>query len=96
MQNSACQEASAIDARRRSRVLPARQSHAFPGPELEPKLIKVQMFGFGGRSRNLMLNPRLTGYVFVDELDLADLRFDGVDPEVTGRPSYHPSVLLKS
>ena len=28
-------------------------------------------------------------------LDLADLRFDGVDPEVTGRPSYHPSVLLK-
>ena len=33
--------------------------------------------------------------VFVDELDLADLRFDGVDPEVTGRPSYHPSVLLK-
>jgi transposase len=33
--------------------------------------------------------------VFVDELDLADLRFDGVDPKVTGRPSYHPSVLLK-
>src|SRR5918992_4951239 len=33
--------------------------------------------------------------VFVDELDLADLRFGGVDPEVTGRPSYHPSVLLK-
>ena len=33
--------------------------------------------------------------VFVDELDLADLRFDRVDPEVTGRPSYHPSVLLK-
>jgi transposase len=33
--------------------------------------------------------------LFVDELDLADLRFNGVDPEVTGRPSYHPSVLLK-
>src|SRR4030081_2732109 len=33
--------------------------------------------------------------VFVDELDLADLRFGGVDPETTGRPSYHPSVLLK-
>jgi transposase len=33
--------------------------------------------------------------VFVDELDLDDLRFNGIDPEVTGRPSYHPSVLLK-
>jgi transposase len=33
--------------------------------------------------------------VFVDELDLGDLEFDGVSPEATGRPSYHPSVLLK-
>src|SRR6266481_3936349 len=33
--------------------------------------------------------------VFVDGLDLADLGFVGVDPEATGRPSYHPSVLLK-
>jgi transposase len=33
--------------------------------------------------------------VFVDGLDLAALRFEGVDPEATGRPSYHPSVLLK-
>src|SRR3954464_11786219 len=33
--------------------------------------------------------------VFADELDLAELGFSGVDPEVTGRPSYHPSVLLK-
>jgi transposase len=33
--------------------------------------------------------------VFVDGLDLAALQFDGVDPEATGRPSYHPSVLLK-
>src|SRR5688572_18500330 len=32
---------------------------------------------------------------FVDELDLGDLGFSGVDPEATGRPSYHPSVLLK-
>ena len=32
---------------------------------------------------------------FVDGLDLAELRFGGVDPEATGRPSYHPSVLLK-
>jgi transposase len=33
--------------------------------------------------------------VFVEELDLSDLGFSGVDPEATGRPSYHPSMLLK-
>jgi transposase len=33
--------------------------------------------------------------VFVDELDLGELGFDGVAPEDTGRPSYHPSLLLK-
>ena len=32
---------------------------------------------------------------FVDALDLAKLGFEGVAPEVTGRPSYHPSALLK-
>ncbi len=32
---------------------------------------------------------------FVDELDLAALGFGRVDPKATGRPSYHPSVLLK-
>src|ERR1700757_3782412 len=40
-------------------------------------------------------NPGRGIDVFVDELDLAELGFDGVEPEVTGRPSYHPSVLLK-
>src|SRR6476659_8975314 len=33
--------------------------------------------------------------VFVDELDLAELGFGGVDPKASGRPSYHPSMLLK-
>src|SRR6202166_779515 len=33
--------------------------------------------------------------VFVEALDLRDLGFEGVDPAATGRPSYHPSVLLK-
>ena len=41
-------------------------------------------------------NPVRVIDVFVDELDLAELGFDGIDPEVTGRPSYHPSVLLSS
>src|SRR6266487_4268282 len=40
-------------------------------------------------------NPVRVIDVFVDELDLAELGFNGVDPEATGRPSYHPSVLLK-
>jgi transposase len=33
--------------------------------------------------------------VFVDELDLGRLSVHGVDPMATGRPAYHPSVLLK-
>ena len=32
---------------------------------------------------------------FVGKLDLSRLGFDGVAPEATGRPSYHPAVLLK-
>src|SRR5262245_24547853 len=40
-------------------------------------------------------NPVRVIDVFVDELDLGELGFGGVDPEITGRPSYHPSVLLK-
>ena len=40
-------------------------------------------------------NPVRVIEVFVDELDLAELGFSGVDPEATGRPSYHPSLLLK-
>jgi transposase len=34
-------------------------------------------------------NPVRAIDVFVDELDLAELGFGGVDPEATGRPSYH-------
>src|SRR5215468_7497756 len=40
-------------------------------------------------------NPVRVIDVFVDELDLSGLGFSGVDPEATGRPSYHPLVLLK-
>src|SRR6516225_2579626 len=40
-------------------------------------------------------NPVRAIDVFVDELDLAGLGFKGVEPEATGRPSYHPSILLK-
>src|SRR5208282_2281564 len=40
-------------------------------------------------------NPVRVIDVFVDALDLAEMSFDGVEPAATGRPSYHPSVLLK-
>jgi len=33
--------------------------------------------------------------VFVDGLDLGEVGFVGVDPAATGRPAYHPAVLLK-
>ncbi len=32
---------------------------------------------------------------FVDELDLRALGFEGVAPEATGRPAYHPATMLK-
>jgi transposase len=40
-------------------------------------------------------NPVRVIDIFVDELELGELGFDGVAPEDTGRPSYHPSLLLK-
>jgi transposase len=40
-------------------------------------------------------NPVRVVDVFVDELDLDQLGFEGVEPAITGRPAYHPAVLLK-
>ena len=40
-------------------------------------------------------NPVRVIDAFVDALDLAEIGFAGVEPAATGRPSYHPSVLLK-
>ena len=40
-------------------------------------------------------NPVRVVDVFVDELELLSLGFDGAEPALTGRPSYHPAVLLK-
>jgi hypothetical protein len=39
-------------------------------------------------------NPVRVIDVFVDELNLGELGFRGVEPKVTGRHSYHPSGLL--
>jgi transposase len=40
-------------------------------------------------------NPVRAIEVFVESLDLDKLGFEGVEPEATGRPAYHPAVLLK-
>lgn len=40
-------------------------------------------------------NPVRVVDAFVEELDLHALGFKGTDPASTGRPSYHPAVLLK-
>ena len=40
-------------------------------------------------------NPVRVIDVFVAELDLTKLGFEGMTPPATGRPSYHPSTMLK-
>jgi transposase len=58
------------------------------------------------RTRDTFLPGRLEDYVsednpvrvidvFVGELDLMKLGFEGMTPQATGRPGYHPSTLLK-
>ncbi len=58
------------------------------------------------RDQTFLLPPSLEDYVdednpvrvvdaFTDELDLRELGFSGVDPKDTGRPAYHPAVMLK-
>ncbi|MGB5102157.1 MAG: IS1182 family transposase [Steroidobacteraceae bacterium] len=40
-------------------------------------------------------NPVRAVDAFVDELDLAQLGFEGAEPAATGRPAYQPGTLLK-
>jgi transposase len=40
-------------------------------------------------------NPVRVVEVFIDELDLAALGFEGMQPAATGRPAYHASTMLK-
>ena len=40
-------------------------------------------------------NPVRVVDVFVDELELKSMGFSGVVPAATGRPAYHPAMLLK-
>ncbi len=58
------------------------------------------------RQQSTLFPERLDDYVtddnavrvvdaFVEKLDLLSLGFEGVEPSATGRPAYHPAVLLK-
>lgn len=58
------------------------------------------------RTQSVLFPERLDDYIgennpvrvieaFVNELDLKALGFNGMEPENTGRPSYHPGLLLK-
>ena len=58
------------------------------------------------RSQSTLFPERLEDYiaednpvrvidVFVEALELRELGFEGVDPCATGRPAYHPAILLK-
>jgi transposase len=58
------------------------------------------------RQQSTLFPERLDDYVaddnavrvvdaFVEKLDLLSLGFEGVAPSATGRPAYHPAVLLK-
>ncbi len=40
-------------------------------------------------------NPVRVVEAFIDALNLEKLGFAGAVPQVTGRPAYHPSVMLK-
>ena len=40
-------------------------------------------------------NPIRVVDAYVEELDLQELGFEGAGPAATGRPAYHPAVLLK-
>jgi transposase len=58
------------------------------------------------RTQTTLFPERLEDYIddenpvrfidyFIEALPLATLGFAGVAPKVTGRPAYHPSVMLK-
>lgn len=40
-------------------------------------------------------NPVRVVDAFIGELDMVALGFEGATPATTGRPSYHPAVMLK-
>jgi transposase len=40
-------------------------------------------------------NPIRAIEALVEELDLHEMGFEGAEPASTGRPAYHPAVLLK-
>ena len=74
---------------------------------IDDEAIEMKRFIQGeGRTQSTLLPELLDDYideanpvrvidVYVDDLDLGELGFWGVAPAATGRPAYHPAVLLK-
>ena len=57
---------------------------------LQPKLLPSCLEDYVAQD-----NPARVVDVFVAELDLRSLGFEGVAPSSTGRPAYHPGTLLR-
>jgi transposase len=58
------------------------------------------------RTQSTLFPERLEDYIdeenpvraidaFIDILNLDQLGFHGMNPKVTGRPAYHPAIMLK-
>ena len=58
------------------------------------------------RTQSTLFPERLEDYIdeenpvraidaFVDALDLEQLGFQGMQPKATGRPAYHPAIMLR-
>ncbi len=56
--------------------------------------VRARCFPESLKIGSVKINPVRVIDVFVTT-DLAELGFSGVEPEVTGRPSYHPRFCLK-
>jgi len=78
----------------------------FVSPALRGKWLMKRFIEGEDRSQSTLLPECLDDYVaddnpvrvievFVNELELGKLGFDGAEPQATGRPAFHPSTLLK-
>jgi transposase len=86
---------------------PHRPSEALYDSRVDKREVRMGRFIEGAdRQQATLLPDTIEDYVgeenpvrvidaFVEVLDLAALGFNGVMPEETGRPSYHPATMLK-
>ena len=58
-------------------------------------MVRRRCFRLNWKTMLRRTNPVRVIDFFVDQLDLRELGFSAVDPKETGRPAYHPAVMLK-